>query len=53
MESSGTVEIAEARTILVTLDRRSNNPILREAQLDHESPAIPWLGNRRIRYMYT
>jgi len=52
VETSGTVEIAEGRTILVTFDRRSHNPILREAQLDHESPAIPWLGNRRIRYMY-
>jgi hypothetical protein len=52
VETSGTVEITERRTITVTLDRRSHNPILREAQLDHESPTIPWLGNRRIRYVF-
>jgi len=52
VETSGTVEIAEGRQIIVTFDRRSHNPILREAQLDYESPAIPWLGNRRIKYVY-
>ena len=53
IETSGTVEIAEGRKIVVTLDRRSHNPILREAKLDRASPKIPWLGNRRIEYMYT
>lgn len=53
IDTSGTVEIAEGRKIVVTLDRRSHNPILREAKLDHASPKIPWLGNRRIEYVYT
>jgi len=52
VETSGTIEIAEGRTILVTLDRRSHNPILREAQLDRDSPTIHWLGNRRVQYVF-
>jgi hypothetical protein len=52
VDTSGTIEIAEGRKIIVTLDRRSHNPILREAQLDHDCPTIPWLGNRRIEYIF-
>ena len=52
VETAGTIEIAEGRKIIVTFDRRSHNPILREAQLDHDSPPIPWLGNRRIEYVF-
>jgi hypothetical protein len=38
--------------LIVDLERRSHNPILREAALDRESPPIPWLGGRRIRFVF-
>jgi hypothetical protein len=38
--------------IVVRFDRRSHNPILREAALDREAGPIPWLGNRRIRFAF-
>ena len=53
VETSGTVEIEEGRRIVVYFDRRSHNPILREAQLDKDCPKIPWLGNRRLDFVYT
>jgi hypothetical protein len=52
VETSGTIEIAAGRRIVVTLDRRSHNPILREAQLDDGSPSIPWLANHRLEFLY-
>jgi hypothetical protein len=36
--------------LVVRLERRSHNPILREAALDREPIPIPWLGGRRIRF---
>ncbi len=38
--------------IIVRFPRRANNPILRAAQLDNMSPAISWLGNRRILFEF-
>jgi hypothetical protein len=38
--------------LIVHFERRSHNPILREAALDRESPPIPWLGGRRIRFVF-
>ncbi len=52
VETSGAVEIEEGRRIVVYFDRRSHNPILREAQLDKDCPKIPWLGNRRLEFVY-
>jgi hypothetical protein len=52
VETSGAVEIESGRRIVVYFDRRSHNPILREAQLDKGSPRIPWLGNRRLEFIY-
>jgi hypothetical protein len=43
VETSGVVEV-EAERILVTLDRRSHNPILREAALDRNAPPSPGFG---------
>jgi hypothetical protein len=45
VETGGTILVQEDR-IRVTLERRSHNPILREAGLDREQTPIPWLGNR-------
>jgi hypothetical protein len=52
VETGGTVEVGENQ-IVVALDRRSHNPILREAALDRDTPAIPWLGNRRSQFVYS
>lgn len=51
IETSGTVEI-QARRLVVYFDRRAHNPILREADLDHDSPPIPWLRGLRLRFEY-
>jgi hypothetical protein len=48
----GVVAVGTAR-IVVSLDRRSPNPILREAALDRGAPAIPWLQDRKIHFVYT
>lgn len=53
VETSGTIEIEKRRRILVYFNRRSHNPILREAQLDKNCPKIPWLDNHRIEFVYT
>jgi hypothetical protein len=51
VETAGTVKVEE-KEIIVRLDRRSHNPILREAALDHEAAPVPWLGDRRIRFAF-
>ena len=53
VETSGAVEIERGRRIVVYFDRRSHNPILREAQLDKDCPKIPWLANHRLVFVYT
>ena len=53
VETSGVVEIVAGRRIVVTFDRRSHNPILREAQLDKDDVKIPWLANHRLEFRYT
>src|SRR5262249_23299709 len=49
VETSGVVEIEDERCV-VHFDKRSHNPVLREAALDADCPRIPWLGNRRIAF---
>jgi hypothetical protein len=51
VETSGVVEI-QAERLVVHFDKRSHNPLLREAGLDRDSPAVPWLGNRPITFTY-
>jgi hypothetical protein len=51
VETAGTVTIQDDR-LTVTFDRRSHNPILREAALDCDSGPIPWLGQRRLVFNY-
>ncbi len=53
VETSGAVEIETGNRIVVYLDRRSHNPILREANLDKDHPKIPWLGNRRLEFQFS
>ena len=51
IETAGTVTIRSDR-LTVAFDRRSHNPILREAALDHDSLPIPWLGQRKVEFTY-
>lgn len=51
VETAGTVEV-QAERIVVRLERRSHNPILREAALDREAVPIPWLGNRSVQFTF-
>jgi hypothetical protein len=52
VETGGAIEVAADRTLRVRFDRRSHNPILREAALDSDCPAIPWLGGYRLEFHY-
>jgi hypothetical protein len=52
VETSGFIEVVPNRRLLVTFDRRSHNPILREAALDRNCPPIPWLKNYRLEFDY-
>jgi hypothetical protein len=51
VETGGVVEVEDAR-LVVHCDKRSPNPVLREATLDAGCPAIPWLGNRSVPFEY-
>jgi hypothetical protein len=51
VETGGRVEVQSDR-ILVRFDKRSHNPILREAELDKGCPPIPWLGDRPASFVY-
>ena len=51
VETGGQVEVQPDR-IVVQFDKRSHNPILREAELDKGCPPIPWLGDRRVSFAY-
>jgi hypothetical protein len=52
VETGGQIEVAPGRKLLITFDRRCHNPILREAGLDRDCPAIPWLQNHRLEFRY-
>ena len=51
VETAGTVIIRPDR-LAIAFDRRSHNPILREAALDRDPPPIPWLGQRTVEFSY-
>jgi hypothetical protein len=52
VETGGVIEVAGDRMLRVTFDRRSHNPILREATLDRDCPTIPWLNGYRVEFHY-
>lgn len=52
VETSGVIEVKPNRTIVVTFDRRSHNPILREAELAKNSRPINWLNHYRIEFEF-
>ena len=51
VETSGVVEVEPGR-VVVRFDRRSHNPLLREAALDRDAVPIPWLQNRIVTFVY-
>jgi hypothetical protein len=51
VETGGVIEIEQER-IVVHLDKRCHNPILREAVLDQPSQPIPWLQNLPVILQY-
>jgi hypothetical protein len=52
VETGGVIEVAGERTLRVTFDRRSHNPILREAALDRDCPTIAGLSGCRLEFHY-
>ena len=53
VETSGAVEIAPGNRLVVYLDRRSHNPILKEANLAKNHPQIPWLANLKLEFVFS
>jgi hypothetical protein len=53
VETSGAVEIKPGGRLVVYFDRRSHNPILREAALDKNQPKIPWLANHKLEFVFS
>jgi len=51
VETAGQVSVTKEQ-IAIHFERRSHNPILREAALDRDCPPIPWLGNRPLVLTY-
>jgi hypothetical protein len=51
IETAGNLEV-HPDCIVVRLEQRSHNPILREAALDKDCPPIPWLGNLPLVFEY-
>jgi hypothetical protein len=51
IETGGVVEVG-ADQLTVHFDKRSHNPILREAALDRDCPPIRWVGNRPVVFRY-
>lgn len=51
IETGGVVEVGTEH-LTVHFDKRSHNPILREAALDRDCPPIGWIGNRSIVFRY-
>jgi hypothetical protein len=51
VETGGTVQVQDDR-LMIIFDRRSQNPILREAALDCEEIPVPWLGGRKPSFAF-
>jgi hypothetical protein len=51
VETAGSIEIRR-KDILVRFDRRSHNPVIREAEFDREPQPIPWLDNRSVKFAF-
>lgn len=52
VETAGVIEVGSDQ-LTVHFDKRSHNPILREAVLDLECPPIGWIGNLPVVFKYS
>jgi hypothetical protein len=52
VETGGLIEVGEGG-IVVTLDRRSHNPLLKEAALGQPSFPVPWLRQLPVLFCYS
>jgi hypothetical protein len=52
VETSGRVNVQDDH-LVVHFDKRSHNPILREAALDQDRNPIPWLNNLPVRFDFS
>lgn len=51
VETAGEIEVRPDE-IVVRFDRRSHNPILRQAALDRDCHPVPWLRGRRLLFEF-
>lgn len=51
VETSGILEI-DTDKLIVHFDKRSHNPVLREAAIDRDCPPLHWIGNLPIVFRY-
>ena len=51
VETGGVIEVGSDR-VTVHFDKRSHNPILREAAFDRDCPPAPWIGNLPLVFRY-
>jgi hypothetical protein len=51
VETGGAVQV-NGKQITVTFDRRSHNPILREAALDRDATSVPWINGCKIKFAF-
>ena len=51
VETGGVIETS-AEQVLVHFDKRSHNPLLREAAFDRDCPPIQWIGNLPVAFRY-
>jgi hypothetical protein len=49
VETAGTVEV-QSQCVVVRFDKRSHNPILREACLDRDGRPVPWLNGFPVKF---
>jgi hypothetical protein len=48
VDTPGHIEIA-ANRVIVRLNKRAHNPVLKEAGLTQPTRAVPWLGGRHVQ----
>jgi hypothetical protein len=47
----GRIEITQEE-VVVYFEKRSHNPILKEAGFDKITPPVPWLNNKPVRLQF-
>jgi hypothetical protein len=52
VETGGGVEV-QSRRVVVRFEKRSHNPILREAGLDRDAHSVPWLEGLPVKFEYS